>query len=180
MQMSESELSALLANNPAIKIHEFKSNQNHTTFVNAADVQCKPKTKKVKYRNKKVYVFEDGYADITKSIENHGKVTEVFDSQKEFHRYKELRQMELSGMIFDLKRQVPITILEPFSYQGKQIKAIKYKADFMYYRKNESNPTVEDVKGIDRNSGKVLATPEFLLKWKLLKSKYPNWEFVIV
>ncbi len=178
MQMSESELSVLLANNPAIKIHG--AAKNKSISIRTTGNLSEPKPDKAKYRNQKVYIFEDGYADTVKAAGNHGEVIEVFDSRKEFHRCTELRRMELVGEIFDLKRQVSITILEPFLYRGERIKAITYKADFMYYCRQESNPTVEDVKGIDRKSGKILATPEFLLKWKLLKNKYPNWKFIIV
>ncbi len=181
MRMSEEELNALLSNNPSVRVREFTRNIPDTIPIEKApSVKASPSVKSAKYRNKKVYVYDDGYTSLSKDDEGHGLVSETFDSQKEYHRYTELRQLERAGEIKDLKRQVPINIMEAFEYQGEAVKAIIYKADFMYYLPGENNPVVEDAKGIDSCSGKARVTPEFAIKWKLLKHKYPDWKFVVV
>lgn len=94
--------------------------------------------KRNKYHNIKTYC--DGYQ---------------FDSRKEAARYKELKLMEASGVIQDLKIQVPFEI-ECF---GQLI--CKYYADFTYTEDGER--IIEDSKGV--------RTRVFNLKWKLLKAQ---------
>lgn len=176
MVMSEADLKALLARNPALKVRDLstktsKKSTDHTSKT--------PEIKSPKYRNHKVYVYADGYADITGKETNHGKVTTVYDSQKEFRRHFELMALEKAGGIHDLQRQYPLEIQPAFSYQGKRIKAITYKADFLYYKKGSEVPTVEDVKGLDAETGKHITTKDFNLKWKLLKFRYPTYDFEI-
>ena len=72
---------------------------------------------------------------------------EKFDSQKELKRYKELINMEKAKLISDLQRQVPFTIHDGYTKNGKKIRAIKYIADFVYYDKFKNKTIVEDTKG---------------------------------
>tara|TARA_R100000458_G_scaffold3349_2_gene2748 strand:- start:3219 stop:3545 length:327 start_codon:yes stop_codon:yes gene_type:complete len=87
-----------------------------------------------------------------------------YDSKKESRRATELKILEKSGLISDLKEQVPYELLEPFTYEGKKIKGIKYIADFQYIENGQL--IVEDVKGFK--------TQSYKLKKKLLLYKYGN------
>lgn len=134
--------------------------------------------KKPKHRNKIVYIFEDGFVSNNKDdSRNHGKVTDRFDSQKEYARWCELRMLERAGQISDLKKQVPFEIHAPFtSSDGAKQRGTYYNADFTYATK-DGLAIVEDVKGQDRITGKYLTTSVFNLKWKLLRDKYPQYRF---
>jgi hypothetical protein len=77
--------------------------------------------------------------------------TNGYDSKKEYNRSTHLKLMQRSGIITDLKEQVPFELL-PAQYvkdhSGKEIcgrRAMKYIADFTYYQKGVY--IVEDVKG---------------------------------
>lgn len=119
-----------------------------------------------------------------------------FDSAKEARRYDRLAMLEQSGRIWDLRLQVDFTLQESYTdAEGNRVRAIRYRADFTYYRPKE-NPcdhcpsgsyrgcegcdyagppeawrgipwelVVEDVKS------KPTRTREYLLKRKLLKDK---------
>ena len=129
-----------------------------------------------KYRNKKIYVYEDGFVSEGK-CGGHGEC-EVFDSQKEYTRFKQLQLLERSGAVSTLSRQVPFVILEAFtSGDGIRHKAIVYYADFTY--EENGREIVEDVKGVDRKTGRPVCTEAFRLKWKLLQAKYPEKIFRI-
>ena len=185
--MSEEDLKSLLARNPALKIRDLSPYSKKNTGHEAIKAPQQPvnkegkvlKSRSPKYRNHKVYVYADGYADISGKETGHGKVTTVYDSQKEFRRHFELMTLEKTGKIHDLQRQYPLEIQPAFSYQGKRIQAITYKADFLYYKKGAASPTVEDVKGFDIKTGKHITTKDFNLKWKLLKFRYPTYDFEI-
>lgn len=67
-----------------------------------------------------------------------------FDSMKEARRWQELRLLEQSGLIRDLRRQVPIKC----DVNGEHI--CKYIADFMFEELADVNEwllVVEDAKG---------------------------------
>lgn len=106
-----------------------------------------------KYRSKKV-ITKDG---------------QVFDSRKEFERYKYLKLQEELGMICELNRQVHYNLLpnQPLrnprvNEKGTNIKserAVKYIADFTYWENGLF--VVEDTKG--------MRTPEYILKRKMMK-----------
>lgn len=64
-----------------------------------------------------------------------------FPSQKEAHRYLELKLLERAGVIQDLRLQVPFVLL-PKSQYGR---AVKYIADFVYTENGRQ--VVEDAKG---------------------------------
>ena len=103
----------------------------------------------------------------------------IFDSGKECQRYKDLRLLEKAGELYDL-RVHPVYLLQgKFICHGKNIRAIKYEADFEY---KESTPIadypdayitiVEDVKGMQ--------TEVFRIKSKLFMKRYPYCNFRIV
>ena len=138
-------------------------------------VMSKETKKKPKYRNVKVYVYEDGYVS-HEPVQNHGGLADRFDSIKEYNRYRELVLLEKAGIISNLQKQVPMVIQEAFiDNDGKKQRAIIYKADFIYIKDGEE--VVEDVKGYDMTKKKFICTRAFMQKWKMLKALYPNKKF---
>lgn len=85
----------------------------------------------------------------------------AFDSKAEMLRYIQLKNMEDSGEIFNLRMQVPYILQPSFKYNGHMIRAIKYVADFVYYDKTGIQH-VEDVKGVE--------TKEYMIKRKMMLS----------
>ena len=104
-----------------------------------------------------------------------------FDSQKEARHYDHLAALERAGQIRDLRLQVDFTLQEAYTdTEGRRVRAIRYRADFTYYRPPGSGShaaywtdragtpwvlVVEDVKS------RPTRTKEYLLKRKLLKDK---------
>lgn len=88
----------------------------------------------------------------------------VFDSKKEMKRYLVLKLLEKNGEIQNLELQPVIELQESFKYDGKTIRAIQYKADFLYYENGKM--IYEDVKG--------MKTKEYMIKKKLLLKKLLN------
>ena len=104
-----------------------------------------------------------------------------FDSQKEARRYDHLIALEQAGQIRDLRLQVDFTLQEAYTdKEGRRVWAIRYRADFTYYRPPGSGShaaywadqagapwvlVVEDVKS------RPTRTKEYLLKRKMLKDK---------
>lgn len=84
----------------------------------------------------------------------------LFDSKKEAKRYAELKLLERTGRIQNLKRQVPFTLIPKICDQnGKCLqRACKYYADFVYTYNNKL--VVEDTKGV--------RTAEYKIKKKLM------------
>ena len=82
-----------------------------------------------------------------------------FDSKKEYERWRELKLMEISGVISDLKRQVSYELI-PTQYEGEKCveRACTYKADFVYTQ--DGKTVVEDCKGY--------RTGEYRIKRKLM------------
>lgn len=93
-----------------------------------------------------------------------------FDSQREARRYDELLTWLNAGAIQDLRLQVDFTLQEAYTdLQGCRIRAIRYRADFTYYRPAEGLSqvlVVEDVKS------RATRTKEYLLKRKLMKDRF--------
>ena len=101
--------------------------------------------------------------------------TEIFDSNKEYHRWELLQSLEQQGKIINLKRQVEY-ILVPAQYEqvlkkirkkevlkDKRVEApITYKADFVY-NLPDGKLIVEDVK-----SNYTRKLPEYIIKRKLM------------
>lgn len=101
-----------------------------------------------------------------------------FDSRKEARRYDELMAMLKAGAIQDLRLQRDFTLLEAYTGpQGCRIRAIRYRADFTYYRPAGGDTTesgnkpswvlvVEDVKS------RATRTKDYLMKKKLMKDHF--------
>ena len=95
-----------------------------------------------KYRNRKLAI--DG---------------EVFDSQKEARRYRELALLQRAGQISGLKRQVRYELIPTQRIGGKVVeKSCAYIADFVYTENGET--VVEDTKGF--------RTKDYIIKRKLM------------
>lgn len=84
----------------------------------------------------------------------------AFDSLKELDYYFILKDRLKRGEIDDLRRQVSITIQPAFTFKGKKIQAITYKADFVYIDRKDGLSHIIDVKG--------MKTDVYKLKKKLL------------
>ena len=89
---------------------------------------------------------------------------EVFDSKREFERFRELELRVRAGVIHDLHRQVRFELI-PAQYEGKnQVeRAVHYVADFVYWEGDQM--VVEDVKS------KATRTESYIIKRKLMRQK---------
>lgn len=96
-----------------------------------------------------------------------------FASAAEARRYDELMLMQQAGEIRGLKLQPEFTLQEAYrTDKGERVQAIRYVADFAYYRKTAEDSTgrtywileVEDVKGVK--------TEAYKLKRKMFREKY--------
>ena len=72
-----------------------------------------------------------------------------FDSQKEYHRWCELKLLERAGKISDLKRQVSFELIP--KQEGER--ACSYVADFTYLE--DGKLVVEDCKGFKTEVYKI-------------------------
>lgn len=93
-----------------------------------------------------------------------------FASKAEAGRYRELCILMQAGLITNLDLQPVFILQEPFMREGKQIRSIKYIADFQYIQ--DGKEVVEDVKGIQ--------TEAFRLKRRLFLQRFPDIELRIV
>jgi hypothetical protein len=98
-----------------------------------------------------------------------------FDSKKEARRYDELMLRLQIGEIKDLRLQPQFTLQESYiTPEGYRIRAMRYTADFSYYRATKPDITgkvywihvVEDVKS------KATRTREYIMKRKLMHEKF--------
>jgi hypothetical protein len=99
----------------------------------------------------------------------------LFDSEQEADYYRLLKLKVANKEIFSLKVHPEYVLIEPFIYEGRQIKATVYTPDFSYSDLTQYN-TQEDV----AIEVKGFPTPDFELRAKLFKSKYPNVRLVIM
>jgi hypothetical protein len=107
-----------------------------------------------KYGNHKVII--DGYS---------------FDSIKERNRYLELKLLEKAKVISELGLQTPFVLLEklPPTELNSGEMAVYYKADFTYLENGIK--VIEDVKS------KGTVTDVYIIKRKLVKKLYPEYQF---
>lgn len=84
---------------------------------------------------------------------------EVFDSEREYVRYRELLLLQRAGVISDLKRQMPYVVIPVQRIDGKIVeRACSYVADFVYQENGKT--VVEDTKGV--------RTKDYIIKRKLM------------
>jgi hypothetical protein len=91
-----------------------------------------------------------------------------FDSLAELRRYEQLRLLQLSGAISDLRVHPRYVVAEAVTWHGRRLRAIVYEADFEYCEKGKT--VVEDVKGAE--------TRVYVLKRQLFILQHPGVEFV--
>lgn len=126
------------------------------------------KEKESKYHNKP-----------TERVTASGNVLK-FPSQKEARRYDALLLRLKAGQIKDLRMQVDFTLQEAFTdAEGKRVRAIRYKADFVYwqmraYWKGYEEQCPEDgwYMVVEDAKSRATATQQYKIKKKLLKEKY--------
>ena len=94
-----------------------------------------------------------------------------FASKLESDRFQQLLLLEKAGDICDLCLQLEFQIfhgcINPET--GEKVKSSFYIADFVYLDCKSHKWIAEDTKGME--------TKEFKLKWKLVKSLYPEYTF---
>lgn len=115
--------------------------------------------------------FGRGYFALPKKNKYGNRKTTVegitFDSAKEANRYRELKMLEISGLISDLKIQQRFEIVPK---AGGNKRARFYVADFTYLEGGKK--IIEDVKSeITRKN------PVYTLKKALVLWQYPDWNF---
>lgn len=94
----------------------------------------------------------------------------MFDSMAEANYYKMLKKEKEEGSIIDFEIQPEFVILDSFcTYSGKNIREIKYRADFKVII-SKSRTEVVDVKGF--------ATTDYKLKRKMFLKKFPEYYFI--
>ena len=95
----------------------------------------------------------------------------TFASRLEADRYVQLRLLEKADEITALVLQPEFQILRGFVNPdtGEKTRSRFYVGDFQYIDNSTNKMIVEDTKGME--------TPEFRLKWDLVKSLYPQYEF---
>lgn len=102
-----------------------------------------------------------------------------FDSQAESDYYLLLKRWEKAGKIRDLTLQPVFKLQDKYRLNGKAVKEITYKADFMYYDIKNNKTVVVDVKGmatevanIKRKIFNFLYGSEMELIWVVKNKKY--------
>lgn len=91
-----------------------------------------------------------------------------FDSKKEARRFDELVIMQQAGEIKDLRLQVEFTLQAAYTTpSGERVRAIRYLADFAYYRRSGDGweYVVEDVKS------RPTRTRAYMMKKKLMADR---------
>lgn len=85
-----------------------------------------------------------------------------FDSKAEHRHWMLLKQMEKTGRIKDIKRQIMYELAPSVVVGGRKRPPIRYVADFVYFDKEKKQEICADVKGA--------VTPEYRIKRHLMKS----------
>ena len=96
-----------------------------------------------------------------------------FDSEREAARFAELKVLRAMGKIRDLRLQANFTLVEGYTtIDGKRIKPMVYRADFVYERATEPdrNGTVYWLREVEDAKG--TKTKDYLLKKKLMQNKF--------
>lgn len=78
-----------------------------------------------------------------------------FDSKKELNFYLKLLEKEKRGEVKDIQLQKTFVLQPSFKFNGKTIRAITYRADFVYYDLIENKERIVDVKGFRTETYKL-------------------------
>lgn len=92
----------------------------------------------------------------------------VFPSKLEAERYMELKELENSGLIVNLRLQVEFELIPSFKKINKTYRKCVYKSDFTYFDVMQQKQIVEDTKGFK--------TDVYKIKRKLFEYTYPDLE----
>lgn len=92
----------------------------------------------------------------------------VFDSQKEYQRFNELLMLQRAGVIENLQRQVKFEVIPKTPTE----RPAYYVADFSY-TKADGKKIIEDVKSVMTRK-----LHDYILKRKLMKWRYPEYQFI--
>lgn len=125
-----------------------------------------------KYRNVKVYMYEDGVTSEERDLIGHGDIKYTFDSKKEFDRWNQLQMLERAGGISELSRQKTFVLLEGYKIDGRTVYPVLYRADFYYKNNVTGKYVIEDVKPFDKKTKKYKTTKDFAIKRKMLEHRY--------
>ena len=92
----------------------------------------------------------------------------IFDSKREAQRYAELKLLQRSGQISDLRMQVKFELIpSQIDGDGKVTeRAVSYIADFVYFDRRTNETVAEDVKGYRDPSSAVYKV--FAIKRKMM------------
>ena len=156
------------------KEKEYKAIEDLRLAAAAARMQIDAFAQREKELKEKLQAAKEELEYAQKGVE---KEIAIYDSVKEYKRWQELQMLQRAGAISDLRRQVPYIIQPGFVYAEEKIQPIIYTADFEYTQ--NGNVVVEDVKGIDKKTGREISTKDFKLKWKMLKYHFPQVIFRI-
>lgn len=108
-----------------------------------------------------------------RSVKCNGK-----DSKKEYRRGIHLKELQRLGLIKNLCEQVPFVLQEKFiDSAGVLERGIKYLADYVYFDNDPESRSfgkdiIEDVK-----SEITKKNPDYIIKRKMLKLRYPQYIF---
>ena len=108
-----------------------------------------------------------------RSVKCNGK-----DSKKEYRRGVHLKELQRQGLIKNLREQVPFILQEKFiDSSGNLERGIKYISDYVYFDNEPESRTfgkdiIEDVK-----SPITKKKPDYIIKRKMLKLRYPQYIF---
>lgn len=96
----------------------------------------------------------------------------TFDSKHESRDYIRYKQMEKTGIIQDLQRQVKFELQPAFvNNKGENVRAITYLADFTFIR--------DGVKyAVDSKSEITKKDKTYRIKRKMFEYKFPDYIFV--
>ena len=106
-----------------------------------------------------------------------------FQSQKEARRYDELIAMERAGQIRELRLQVDFTLQEAYTdAEGRRVRAIRYKADFVYMRQDVLAAAYVDGKKVGEKiawtkvvedvKSRATKTKTYAMKRKMMKERF--------
>lgn len=87
-----------------------------------------------------------------------------FDSKKEANRFIILKKRKDAGEITNLSLQKTYVLLDGYQINGKKVRPVIYRADFVYFDKIKNKLVIEDTKGY--------RTDLYKLKKKMFESRY--------
>lgn len=95
-----------------------------------------------------------------------------FDSKLEGKRWCQLKILERTKEIKDLKRQVPFILIPSYIKNGEKVQPLKYFADFTYIDCKTNKLVIEDIKS------EPTKTAVFKIKKKIFEWRYPDLEII--